>query len=141
MSVDDEARDDACFVGEVHDGLVLCSVAHVYTMMYNHPMKRTNIYLDEQELKLLKHLAVEERSSLAALVRRAVRWYLAVALGRVKNPPRQLSDAEWSRRLDALLAAVRARLPALPPDAIEADITAAREEVRQAHRYAPPRRR
>lgn len=110
-------------------------------MMYNRPMKRTNIYLDEQELKLLKHLAVEERSSLAALVRRAVRWYLAVALGRVKSPPRQLSDAEWSRRLEALFAAIRARLPALPPDEIEADITAARKEVRQTRRYAPPRRR
>lgn len=110
-------------------------------MMYNPCMKRTNIYVGEQELKLLKHLAVEEQSSLAAVVRRAIRWYLAVALGRVKPPSRRLSDAEWSRRLDALLTAIQTRLPALPPEEIEADITAAREEVRRARRYAPPRRR
>ncbi len=110
-------------------------------MVYNCSVKRTNIYLDEQELKLLKHLAVEEQASLAALVRRAVRWYLSTATSRVKSPSRQLSDAEWSGRLDTLLAAIQARLPALLPEEVEADITAAREEVRQARRYAPPRRR
>lgn len=97
-------------------------------------MKRTNIYLDEQELKLLKHLAVENNASLTELVRRAVRWYLATAAGRVQPAPRALSSKEWNRCLDELLTAMRARLPAVPPEEIEADITAAREEVRQAHR-------
>jgi len=97
-------------------------------------MKRTSIYLEEEELKLLKHLAVEEEASLAELVRRAIRWYLATAVGRARPAPRALSDQEWSRRLDKLLAAIRARLPAVPPEEIEADITAAREEVRGARR-------
>ena len=88
--------------------------------------------MGEEELKLLKHLAVENNASLAALVRRAVRWYLATAAGRVRPAPRVLSDKEWNRRLDELLAAIRARLPAVPPEEIEADITTAREEVRQA---------
>ena len=107
-------------------------LAHHSIMMYNKPtMKRTSIYLEEEELKLLKHLAVEEEASLAELLRRAVRWYLATA-GRVRPAPQALSDQEWDRRLDGLLAAIRARLPAVPPEEIEAEITVAREEVRGA---------
>lgn len=97
-------------------------------------MKRSSIYLEEEELKLLKHLAVEEDASLAELVRRAVRWYLATAAGRARAAPQSLSDQEWNRRLDELLAAIRSRLPALPPEEIEAEITAAREEVRRSRR-------
>jgi hypothetical protein len=97
-------------------------------------MKRTSIYLEEEELKLLKHLAVEEEASLAELVRRAVRWYLATAAGRIRPAPRVLSDQEWSKRLDELLAAIRSRLPAVLPEKIEADITIAREEAREARR-------
>ena len=95
-------------------------------------MKRTSIYLEEEELKLLKHLAVEEEASLAELVRRAIRWYLATAAGRVRPAPQRLSDQEWDRRLDELLASIRSRLPEVPPEEIEADITIAREEVRGA---------
>ena len=102
-------------------------------MMYNNiTMKRTSIYLEEEELKLLKHLAIEEDSSLAELVRRAIRWYLATAAGRTKLAPEKLSDEEWSKRLESLLAKTRSRLPKVPPEEIEAEITAAREEVREA---------
>jgi len=97
-------------------------------------MKRTSIYLDERELRLLRHLAVEDDASLAAVVRQAVRWYLATTGGRVHPAPRRLSDQEWNRTLDELLAAIRTRLPAVPPEEIEANITKAREEVRQVRR-------
>jgi hypothetical protein len=97
-------------------------------------MKRTSIYLEEEELKLLKHLAVEEEASLAELVRRAVRWYLATAAGRVQAMPQRLGDREWGRRLDELLRALRSRLQVAPPEEIEAEITTAREEAREARR-------
>jgi hypothetical protein len=88
-------------------------------------MQRTNIYLEEQQLKTLKHLAAEERSSVATLVRKAVDDYLA----------RRLAErADWSARFDDLLARMRSRLPDVPPEEIEADITAAREEVRAIRR-------
>ena len=40
-------------------------------------MRRTNIYLDDDQLRALKHLAAEQQQSLAILVRRAVDEFLA----------------------------------------------------------------
>ncbi len=91
-------------------------------------MQRTNVYLEEDQLRALKHLAAEERQSVADLVRQAVDAYLARRL---------TDDPAWQERLDALLERVRGRIPAdIPAEEIEADITAARAEVRQAHRAA-----
>ncbi len=39
-------------------------------------MQRTNMYLDERQLRTLKHLAAENRESVAAIVRRAVDAYI-----------------------------------------------------------------
>ncbi|MBI4305369.1 MAG: ribbon-helix-helix protein, CopG family [Chloroflexi bacterium] len=89
-------------------------------------MRRTNIYLDEDQLRALKHVAAEERESVAALVRRAVDAFLA---DRFKD------RADWGQRLDALVRRIQSRLPAaVTSEEIGADITAARKEVRQAHR-------
>ena len=89
-------------------------------------MQRTNIYLDEDQIRALKHLAAEEKQSVADLVRRAVDTYLAKRL---------TDDAEWRQSLDQLIERVRSRIPAdATAEEIESDITAAREEVRQAHR-------
>ena len=89
-------------------------------------MQRTNIYLDEDQLQVLKHLAAEERQSVADLVRRAVDDYLTKRLA---------DDAEWRQRFDQLMHRVRGRMPeGVTPEEIESDITAAREEVRLAHR-------
>ncbi len=102
-------------------------------MMYNAgkgvmSMYRTNIYLDEEETRALKHLAAEERCSVAELVRQAVDQYLARRLG---------EDKDWGGRFDELVARIQRRLPAeVTPEEIEADITAAREEVRRARRAA-----
>jgi hypothetical protein len=88
-------------------------------------MQRTNIYLEERQLRALKHLAAEDRQSVADLVRCAVDAYLAKRLA---------EDAEWRERLFQLLADVQGRLPAdVTPEEIEADISAARDEVRHEH--------
>lgn len=89
-------------------------------------MHRTTISLDDEQRRALKLLAVEQGCSMAEVVRRAVDTYIAA----------QLSDqASWRERLDEFLTRIRERLPAdLPADKIEADITAAREEVRRAER-------
>jgi hypothetical protein len=91
-------------------------------------MQRTNIYLEEEQLRALKHLAAEERQSVADLVRAAVDDYLA----------RHLADETlWRERLDTLLTRVRSRAPSDTPSAeIEADVSMARDEVRQLHRAA-----
>ncbi|MCL4508319.1 MAG: ribbon-helix-helix protein, CopG family [Chloroflexi bacterium] len=89
-------------------------------------MQRTNIYLDEDQLRALKYLAAEERQSLADLVRRAVNDYLAKRLA---------GDTEWRQHFDRLIERIHGRTPEdVTPEEIESDITAAREEVRQAHR-------
>ena len=91
-------------------------------------MQRTNIYLSEDQLIALKHVAAADRQSMANIVRQAVDEYLAKRL---------LDDAEWQRRFDQLVERVRSRVPAdLTSGEIEADITAAREEVRREHRAA-----
>ena len=96
-------------------------------------MYRTNIYLDAEQMRALKHLAAEEQCSVAELVRRAVDTYLA---------QRFPNGREWGQRFDELVARIQRRLPAdLTPEEIEADITAAREEVPQKRRAAASRAR
>jgi hypothetical protein len=89
-------------------------------------MRRTNIYLDGEQLRALRHLAAEEHASVADLVRKAVDAYLA---------PRFSSSTEWGRRFDELVDRIQRRMPPrLTSEEIEADITAARKEVREAHK-------
>lgn len=91
-------------------------------------MYRTNIYLDEEETRALRHLAAEDRCSVAELVRRAVDLYLAGRLGKGRD---------WGERFDEVVARIQRRIPAdVTPTEIEADIAAAREEVRRARRTA-----
>ena len=85
-------------------------------------MQRTNIYLDAEQLRALKHLAAEDRCSVAELIRRSVDSYIATRLA---------DETEWREPLDAFLARLRARLPAgIPPEEVEADVTLAHEEAR-----------
>jgi hypothetical protein len=87
-------------------------------------MHRTNVYLDGDQVRALKHLAAERQCSVAELVRRAVDDYLGQQTG---------SGRYWGQRFDDLVARIGSRRQAtLPADEIEADITAARAEVRQA---------
>jgi Arc/MetJ family transcription regulator len=88
-------------------------------------MQRTNIYLDDDQLRALKHLAAEEHANVAALVRRAVDEFLG----------RKFQESnDWSQRFEALVAQIQSRIPSgVTPDQIEADITSARDEYRQLH--------
>lgn len=89
-------------------------------------MQRTNIYLDDEQLLALKHLAAAEGKSVALLVRQAVDRLLAERLP---------VDGTWTKRFDRLIERIRARVPAnISPEEIEADISAAREEVRRSRR-------
>jgi hypothetical protein len=89
-------------------------------------MFRTNIYLDAEQVRALRHLAAEEHQSVAQLIRQAVDQYLS----------REFSNRkDWGRRFDELVARIQQRIPpGVTPEEIEADITAAREEVRQLRR-------
>lgn len=89
-------------------------------------MQRTNIYLDEDQVRALKHLAAEHEQSVAALVRQAVDDYLSREFAR---------DDLWQQRMTDLLDRIRSRSQSdADPEEIEKDISLAREEVRTARR-------
>jgi hypothetical protein len=99
-------------------------------------MKRTNIYLEEEQSRLLKHLAVETNRSFTDIVREALGEYLVRkgldTQSRVTGPKRAIPDDEWRARIEDALERIRAGIPSdVTPEEIEAEITAAREEVRQ----------
>ncbi len=89
-------------------------------------MQRTNIYLDEDQLRFLKHLAAEENKPVADFVRQAVDQFLR---SRLEN------DVTWQSDMTALIERVRSRVsPAIDPDQIERDIREARHDVRTRRR-------
>jgi hypothetical protein len=86
-------------------------------------MRRTNIYLEEEKLVILKMLAAEEGKTVAELVRKAVNQWLDERLTHQKD---------WGQRLDELVNRVRSGIPAdSQPEDIESDISAARAEIQQ----------
>jgi len=90
-------------------------------------VQRTNVYLDEDQIRGLKHLAAEQGLSLAELVRQAVDRLLA-GQGEL--------DPSWQERLDRLVARVRSRLPQdARVEGIEEDITVAASEAARARRH------
>jgi hypothetical protein len=96
-------------------------------------MRRTNIYLNDDQLVFLKNMALQEHRTVAELVRQAVDSWLADKL-----PKRD----RWSEQLDDAVTRLRSRLPAdVPEDEIEADITAAMDEVKAARKHHAPIRR
>ena len=108
-------------------------------------MKRTNIYLDEEQDRLLRHLSDEQGRSCTDIVREALNEYLTrrgmPSASRVVGPRRSIPQEEWRSRLDAAVRRIRAGVSVdVSPEEIEAEITAAREEVRReraARRRAP----
>lgn len=86
------------------------------------------VSLDDNLMRRLEHLAAAQGRSVETLARSAVRQYVA----------RQDADeAAWRERLAALIAQIHQNLPAdILPAEVDADVTAAREEVRQARRAA-----
>jgi len=95
-------------------------------------MKRTNICLDEEQLKLLRDLGQLRDEPVASLVREAVDSWLEA------QGARRLSDDEWQRRFEALLDR-RDRLAeerGFGEEQVERDVKAAVREVRRT-RAAP----
>lgn len=99
-------------------------------------MKRTTIELDDEQARRLRDFSAGEGRALADIVREALSEYLArreaPTTSRAIEPRRQIPEHEWQARWDAVLQRMRAGVdPTWTPEGIEADITAAREEVRQ----------
>ncbi|MDZ7290171.1 MAG: ribbon-helix-helix protein, CopG family [candidate division KSB1 bacterium] len=96
-------------------------------------MKRTSIYLEEDQLQLLKHISSADHRSLTELVRQALQEFLERYQQKVVlHSPAE----EWNRRLEQLLARVHQRTSAFSSEEIEADITVASEEARYHKAHA-----
>src|SRR5688572_25966025 len=92
-------------------------------------MPRPNIYLDERQRQALADVAAAAQVPVEEVLQQAVADYLA---------RRQTDPAAWVSRFDRLVDDLSARVPAgVPDEEIEADVTAAIAEVRQARRAAP----
>jgi hypothetical protein len=90
-------------------------------------MKRTNIYLDEKQLELLRDLGQQRGEPVASLVREAVDSWLEA------QGARRLPDDEWQRRFEALLER-RDRIAeerGFDEAQVERDVRAAVREVRR----------
>jgi Ribbon-helix-helix domain len=91
-------------------------------------MRRTNIYLSDEQLAALRAVASERDVPIAALVRQAVDAWLE------SEGVRVLPEDEWQRRFDALLRRrdeVAAGLEVSEED-VEGDVMEAVREVRRA---------
>jgi hypothetical protein len=91
-------------------------------------MKRTNIYLDDEQLQLLRGLGERRGEPVAALVREAVDQWLRA------QRARRVSEDEWELRFDALLRRRDriARERGFDESDVERDVMAAVREVRRA---------
>jgi predicted DNA-binding protein len=84
-------------------------------------MHRTNINLAEDQMRGLKYLATDLGRPVSELIRESIDEFLAK---RIK------ADAGMLARIGTLLTRVRDRSSKFSSDEIEADITAASDEVR-----------
>lgn len=93
-------------------------------------MQRTNIYLDERQLSLLRALSGQRSQAVAVLVREAVDAWLDLQGVQVVD-----SD-EWDRRFRALLQrrAEVATAEGFDEQAVRRDVTAAVAQVRSERR-------
>jgi hypothetical protein len=97
-------------------------------------MRRTNIYLSDEQLAALRAVASERDVPIAALVRQAVDAWLE------SEGVRVLPEDEWQRRFDALLRRrdeVAAGLEVSEED-VERDVMEAVREVRRARAARRP---
>jgi hypothetical protein len=91
-------------------------------------MRRTNIYLNEDQLAGLRGVADSRGATVAALVREAVDEWLE------RNGVRSVDPDEWSRRFDALLTRREqvAEAGAWAQEDVDRDVAEAVAEVRRA---------
>lgn len=97
-------------------------------------MRRTNVYLDDRQLDLLRLLGERRGLPVAALVREAIDGYLE------SQGVRRLEDDEWKRRFDALVGERRrtAESLGLTEDQVEREVFEAIREVREARAARRP---
>jgi len=91
-------------------------------------MRRTNIYLGDEQLETLRLLGAQRGAPVAALVREAVDSWLAA------QGVRRVEDDEWAQRFDALFEE-RRRISGergFDPEQVERDVLTAVREVREA---------
>jgi predicted DNA-binding protein len=91
-------------------------------------MRRTNIYLDEEQLASLRGLSERRGQPVATLVREAIDEWLST------QGVRRIPDDEWQRRFSALLQR-RARIADekdFSQEEVERDVMDAVREVREA---------
>lgn len=93
-------------------------------------MHRTNIYLEERQLRALRAIAESRGESVAALIRGVLDQWLA------KQEVEILDQDEWERRFDDLLARgrLRARERGLTEADVEDEVALAVREARAARR-------
>lgn len=91
-------------------------------------MRRTNIYLDDRQLDVLRRLGEQRSAAVSELIREAVDAWLAA------QGVRMIEEGEWQRRFGRLLDRRREVAERLQPpaDQVERDVTAAVAEVRRA---------
>jgi hypothetical protein len=91
-------------------------------------MQRTNIYLSDQQLDLLRRLADQRGVAVAELVRQAVDTWLN------EQGARLIPEDEWSKRFEALLERRRSIAQELTPSErqVEWDVAAAVTSARSA---------
>jgi hypothetical protein len=91
-------------------------------------MRRTNIYLDDDQLELLRNLGERRGEPVAVLVREAVDEWLRA------QGARRVSEDEWQRRFDELLRRRDriARERGFDEAEVERDVMAAVRDVRRA---------
>lgn len=95
-------------------------------------MRRTNVYLDERQIGLLRLLGRARGVPVAALVREALDDWLE------SQGVREVPDDEWRRRFDELMERRRQIWSDLgiPAEELERDIADAVREVREARAAA-----
>jgi hypothetical protein len=91
-------------------------------------MRRTNIYLSEDQLATLQALGGQRGIAMSELVRQAIDEWLRAQGVRV------LTEDEWGQRFDALLSRRRVAggLRSPSPSTVDRDVSAAVREVRRA---------
>jgi hypothetical protein len=95
-------------------------------------MQRTNVYLDERQLGLLRLLGRARGVPVAVLVREALDEWLD------SQGVREVPDDEWQQRFDQLMERRRQIWSQLgvPAEELESDIAEAVREVREARAAA-----
>ncbi|MGQ0483229.1 MAG: ribbon-helix-helix protein, CopG family [Pseudonocardia sp.] len=87
-------------------------------------MQRTNIFLDDRQLDLLRRLGAQRGTPVAGLVREAIDEWLE------RNRVRAVNEDEWQQRFDSLLARRAAVSQSVDEAQVTADVADAVAEVR-----------